>query len=1061
MQPQPVTEPSLELSVAELSAFAQKGQLPQAILTYRQENDNQLPANVYVPLATIINNDMAAQERAAALGKALDARPSDDLRTALYTQDPIMQELLEPFRQQRAQLQQAPLSEAEHQGLQRGQVPASITGYLNDYAGEIPAHAIKPVSDAVIDTTLSRKGDMYPQFELLYTRSIELPGLVDEPIRQGLKDQGLLPMDSQSWRIDIANDRSRSDATQLGIAEGIQTNEMSLVLPAHARQLRQYLEGDNYLSNEEISKAIFDENTTRNQMHQLVEKVDTTKQPDVQQRITDYLMELKDTTQQFPAVVQHGPGTPIDMVSLMNVVRNHQSGESQSALALPPPGEAVKNIDLLERIKKAFGPAEPIQEQKRTADVSSAEINRGGAEKLQNPLPDPVKSSSTAGQLGSEAEGSLPITDEKQTRATTTKNRTDEGESSGGLLTKILQLKLTEGGMVSNFLNNYKIVQDLMDKLFKGENFGLKRKGTDEPTTPDSTSKANQLSLDELIRELERRTRATGVNPAEAQNVAPGQSVDTKLVASATPTSQQTNSERPGQALQTETSPRQNDQSVGTVTQPKSMVSRIMDHFLDKLAMKLLERLDTRQQTRSSETIASKAVPNQPLQGVPTERPRATPDQPPIISVVAAPVQVSEKQTNSVPIVPETFRQQSAYVNQEKRYSWEQIKPQMDKLGISERSIDPMNKALLLDGHATHPNVSFTIKDRNGIVAPAQGKLVLIEIPGKGPQVHIEPPQLKTLLTVPKGLNLYTEDIMRLQKTGMANQPVSFTDAQSNNKREVLVGYDPVNKILRTIDKESIKVPAEVKGQPLSPQQQEQLRNGKQITLTGLQGVDKKPYSATLQFSAVEGQFRLDRIGKKQSETIQQGPAQAAAQNQPIRQEKAGQGFVVYLKALSPENNDKWLNQALDVKTGDGTEQRKKVKDLTYSDSILVKNDGGAKTYMPLTMKPQDNTLLSPAEQARLLTKLDKNPPVGGVSLQEAKPYELDKAKARYQSQTQTNTSVVSKNGASRITQNQTGNFQQKPANTTRQNEESTTPKKGPSKTVKSTPKQSTTRRQS
>lgn len=1050
MQPQLVTEPSLDMTVADLSAFAQRGQLPQSILAYRQENDNQLPPNLYVPLATIINNDMAAQERAAALGKSLDARPSDDLRTALYTQDPIMQELLEPFRQQRAQLQQTPLSETEQQGLQRGQVPSSITNYLNDYAGEIPAHAIKPVSDAVIDTTLSRKGEMYPQFELLYTRSIELPGLVDEPIRQGLKDQGLLPMNSQNWRIDMATERSRSDAMQLGIAEGIQTTEMSLALPAHASQLRQYLEGDNYLSNEEISRAIFDENTTRDQMHKLVEKLDTTRQPDVQQRVTDYLMELKDTTQQFPAVVHHGPGTPIDMVSLMNVVRNHQSGETQ--LTLPPPGEAVKNIDLLERLKKAFDATEPIQDQKRTVGAPTDQDVKELIGKPTSVPVDSLKSPAIPELAGTEGDASNPLTSEKVLGTGPTKRGADDGESSGGLLTKILQLKLTEGGMVSNFLNNYKIVQDLMDKLFKKENFGFKRKESEEPITQDNSSKANQLSLEELARELERRTQPAAVKQVDVQKVASNQSVEPKPTAGVNPTPQQVESERSGQKVKSDPPARQYGQSATSEIRPKSMVARIMDHFLDKLAIKLIERLESRQQSRPSESISTTTVTNQPSRLLTDDGLKPTADQRPPVARTPTQIQTSDQQTNSQPIVSETFRQQSAYVNQEKRYSWEQIKPQMDRLGISEKTIDPMNKALLLDGHATHPNVSFTIKDRNGIVAPAQGKLVLIEIPGKGPQVHIEPPQLKTSLAVPTGLNLYTEDIMRLQKTGMANRPVTYTDAQTNAKRDVLVGYDPVAKLLRTVDKDSIKIPTEIKGQPLTPQQQELLRNGKQITLTGLQGENKKPYSATVQFSAIEGHFRLDRIGNKQSETIQQVAKQDLSQGQSASGEKANQGFVVYLKSLSSENNQKWLNTTLDVKTGEGTEQRKKVIDLTYSDSILVKNDGVSKAYMPLTMKPQDNTLLSPSEQARLLTKLEKNPPIGGISLQEAKPHELEKAKARYRSQTQTDTSVVSKNGSTRITQNQTGSQQPKPTNS-KSGQEQKNQKEAPSYQSKPTPK--------
>ena len=1056
MRPQPVTEPEFNLTVADLSAFAQRGQLPQTLLTYRQENDNRLPANLYVPLATIINSDMAAQERAAAVGNSLEARSSSDLRTALYTQDPIMQELLEPFRQQRMQQQQMPLSAAEQQGLQRGQVPPSITGYLNDYEGEIPANAIKPVRDAVIDTTLSRKGEMHPQFELLYTRSIELPGLVDEPIRQGLKDQGLLPVDSQNWRVDIANDRSRSDATQLGIAEGIQTNEMSLALPAHARQLRQYLEGDNYLSNEEISTAIFDENTTRKQMLQLVEKLDSTRQPDAQQRVTDYLMELKERTQQFPAVVRHGPGTPIDMVSLMNIMRNHQSGET--AAALPPPGEAVRNIDLLEQIKKAFNTNEHRQDQKRTAEIMPEQTNAGKAEKPVNAPLNSVKSPSETVPSGTLADDSAVVANEKQTSATRTKRTADEGDSSGGLLTKILQLKLTQGGMVSNFLNNYKILKELMDKLFNGETFGIKRKLTDEQPKPDVSTKTTQLSLDELIRELERRTRPIGTAQTVGQKEPLFQPVDSKQNTSIHTGSQQATPDRTKPAPQSEVRSRQINQETASAPPPKSMVSRIMDHFLDKLAIKLMDRLETRQQSKSSEIIAPTVVTSQVGRELPKDEVKPTSSQQSAGPVAPAQETPGDKPANTIstPVVPETFRQQSIFVNQEKRYNWEQIKPQMDKLGISEKTIDPMNKALLLDGHATHPNVTFTIKDRNGITAPVQGKLVLIEIPGKGPQVHIEPPQLKTSLSVPMGLQLFTEDIMRLQKTGMANRAVTYIDAQTTTKREVLVGYDPVNKLLRTVDKESVKVPAAVKGHLLTSQQQELLRNGKQITLTGLQGVDKKPYTATMQFSAVEGQFRLDRIGRKQRESIQQAP-----QQEPAQRQAANQGFVVYLKALSPENNQKWLNTTVAVKTEDGTERQKKVKELTYSDSIKIGELGANKTYQLLTMKPQDNTLLSPAEQARLLMKLEKNPPLGALILEAAKPAELEKAKARYQAQTQTDTSVVRKNGATRITQNQTGNFQQKASSKSEQQTGSPTRNKKPAPAVKTSPKPTATRRPS
>jgi hypothetical protein len=1039
----------LQMSVNELIDFSLKGRLPGPIKDYYQAND-RLPGHLYVPLAKMIDGDMAAQERATAMGKASEARLPDDFRVQLYANDPVMRELIDPFRLER---QAIALSRDEVAGLSRGELPTQVLDHTRQYAGELPATTIEPVRTAMIETTLERSGLMYPAFEQLYKNSLELPGLVDEPIREGLKEQGLLPADTTDWRIEIARQREESQAVALGIAEGIQTGEMSVALPDQAAHLRQYLEGDNYLSNEEISRAIFDSQTNREAMNGLVRQVDTSGNTGVQQEITAYLMTLKENVVQTPALQAIGHLQPVDVLSAMEL--GHQKELKKAGLLapgvepqLPSAAEQAINRELIDRLARHMALLSDAGKQPENAPENASDsvlsrisqlVTNGFRKETQqpesatvvpalavsgqptNPAPANQNGVSTSAiqeavQRGLTKEnGAAPTpktADQSGQPQTDTQARRSSKADDESVIEKIAKLKLFSGGTLSNLVDNYKKGREILNKLIGGT--ASQAKSNDQKAGEAQPVAFTRAELVKLLDKLDHQER---LRTTALKDQAPAPAV-------AQP-------QRQGNA----------PEPARSVSRP-TLVSRMSDYFLDKLADKLAPRIQQREaqgQQPATESPVPTVVSGATLPGT-TPPPSRDATIAPLIPAATAALAISE-----------TDRQQRAYIEQPKKYTWEQIGPQLEKIGVKAQHLDPMNKALLLDGRATRDQVPIMIHDKNGLSALATGQLMILEKPGKAPTLAIVPQGLKTEFKVPYGLNLYPEDILRLQKTGMANRPVERVNPETGTKTEYLVGYDRSINRITLIEKDKVKMPTNVLGKDLTPAQQQELSQGMPIRVEGLKAENGRAFSATMQFSASQQGIHVQPENlRKQSlsvktEPLTPAPAQVVnpAVGRPdaissAREQKLVAVIPVSESVQSPvpkltdEQQKRWDNKTVEVAEGGNSNgaSQKRMGDLTYNDVLVVRQATGHGTpaaRIPLHDKGDRTGLLPPSEQARIAYDQIRSGTLGKGESKLASPAEIQAAELKYTqqptaaAQKTTNTSVVEKNGASRITQDQTG----------------------------------------
>ena len=1041
----------LQMSVNKLIDFSLKGRLPSSIKDYYQAND-RLPGHLYVPLAKMIDGDMAAQERATAMGKASEARLPDDFRVQLYANDPIMRELIDPFRLER---QAIALSRDEVAGLSRGELPAQVLDHTRQYAGELPATTIEPVRTAMIETTLERSGLMYPAFEQLYKNSLELPGLVDEPIREGLKEQGLLPADTTDWRIEIARQREESQAVALGIAEGIQTGEISVALPDQAAHLRQYLEGDNYLSNEEISRAIFDSQTNREAMNGLVRQVDTSGNTGVQQEITAYLMTLKENVIQTPALQAIGHLQPVDVLSAMEL--GHQKKLKKSGLLapgvepqLPSATEQAINRELIDRLARHMALLSDAEKRPENAPEKASDsvlsrisqlVTNGFRKETQQPesatvVPAPAVSGqptnlAPANQNGvstsaiqeavqhglTKETGAAPATktaDQSGQPQTDTQARRSSKADDESVIEKIAKLKLFSGGTLSNLVDNYKTGREILNKLFGGT--ASQAKGNDQKTGEAQPVAFTRAELVKLLDKLDHQERLR-TTALKDQALAPAPAV----------TQPQRQSTAP------ELSP--------AVPRP-TLVSRMSDYFLDQLADKLAPRIQQR------EAQGQQPTPGSPVPTVVNGAPLPGTTPAPSLDATIAPLTPA---ATAAPAISETDRQQRAYIEQPKKYTWEQIGPQLEKIGVKAQHLDPMNKALLLDGRATRDQVPIMIQDKNGLSALATGQLMILEKPGKAPALAIVPQGLKTEFKVPHGLNLYPEDILRLQKTGMANRPVERVNPETGTKTEYLVGYDRSINRITLIEKDKVKMPTNVLGKDLTPAQQQELSQGRPIRVEGLKAENGRAFSATMQFSASQQGIHVQPENlRKQSLSVKTEPLtpapapvvnpavarpdaiSSASEQKPVAVTSVSESVQSPVPKLTDEQQKRWDNKTVEVAEGGNSNgaRQKRMGDLTYNDVLVVRQATGYGTpaaRIPLHDKGDRTGLLPPSEQARIAYDQIRSGTLGKGETKLASPAEIQAAELKYTqpptaaAQKTTNTSVVEKNGASRITQDQTG----------------------------------------
>lgn len=114
------------------------------------------------------------------------------------------------------------------------------------------------------------------------------------------------------------NQPGGSDTEALKVYEQIEATRYELLLPPKAEEIRQFLRNDGYLSNEEISRALYDAGLNREELKHTVETLDSSKNPDIIAKITNYLWEVHESVMDSPLHEYLAPDGKYELVAIIH-----------------------------------------------------------------------------------------------------------------------------------------------------------------------------------------------------------------------------------------------------------------------------------------------------------------------------------------------------------------------------------------------------------------------------------------------------------------------------------------------------------------------------------------------------------------------------------------------------------------------------------------------------------------------------------------------------------------------------------------------------------------------
>lgn len=114
------------------------------------------------------------------------------------------------------------------------------------------------------------------------------------------------------------NQPGGSDTEALKVYEQIEATRYELLLPPEAEEIRQFLRNDGYLSNEEISKALYDAGLKREELQHTVETLDSSKNPDIIAKVANYLWDVHESVMDSPLREHLAPDGKYELVALIH-----------------------------------------------------------------------------------------------------------------------------------------------------------------------------------------------------------------------------------------------------------------------------------------------------------------------------------------------------------------------------------------------------------------------------------------------------------------------------------------------------------------------------------------------------------------------------------------------------------------------------------------------------------------------------------------------------------------------------------------------------------------------
>ncbi|MCK8495538.1 DUF3945 domain-containing protein [Spirosoma sp. RP8] len=147
-------------------------------------------------------------------------------------------------------------------------------------------------------------------------------------------------------------ERTRLEAAQLQEFERLETQQYQLVLPAQYEQLRGYLVNDGLLSDEEITRCLYDETLKKADLAKRVEERTQTAPETDRAKLTDYLWEIHETAKGLPlSFIDPKETYRIDVVNTPGRIaetqsRNEQVGELGTPLMRTQVSPVTLHLDI-------------------------------------------------------------------------------------------------------------------------------------------------------------------------------------------------------------------------------------------------------------------------------------------------------------------------------------------------------------------------------------------------------------------------------------------------------------------------------------------------------------------------------------------------------------------------------------------------------------------------------------------------------------------------------------------------------------------------------------------
>ena len=252
------------------------------------------------------------------------------------------------------------------------------------------------------------------------------------------------------------NQPGGSDAEALKVGEQIQEKEYEILLPAEAEHLRSFLQNDGYLSNEELSSALYDASLTRNELGAKIDVIADQAQtnghpeanPAIRQQLTDYLWDVHQTVMDSPFLEYLQPNTLYTLTAL-------EMGPGQTK-------------DLIAEALKA-GTGRPGEKAPEGQPDQGAKGNRSGEET----------------EAGEQAE-----------------------KAKKGLLKELMSMRLMNGTMLGNLMHNHEkmetIILRVMGLKVNGPEDGIKNQAKQTTDKPMEVQTTTRWDYEQVRAQLEK-----------------------------------------------------------------------------------------------------------------------------------------------------------------------------------------------------------------------------------------------------------------------------------------------------------------------------------------------------------------------------------------------------------------------------------------------------------------------------------------------------------------------------------------------------------------------------